>query len=47
MDEFRTRAIIFRERRLIRKEILRIKRLKPRARVEKITIRRGCKILSI
>jgi hypothetical protein len=41
MDELQIRYSIFRQRRFLRKEILRLKRLKPRVAVEKISIRRG------
>jgi predicted RNA-binding protein YlxR (DUF448 family) len=41
MDDLEIRYCIFRQRRFLRKEILRLKRLKPRVAVEKISIRRG------
>jgi hypothetical protein len=43
MEEVRFRRNLYRERRLLRKEILRSKRLKPKVVREKVSIRRGCK----
>jgi hypothetical protein len=45
MEEVRFLKNLYRERRLLRKEILRNKRLKPKVVREKISIRQGCKIL--
>jgi hypothetical protein len=47
MDDLQIRYAIFRQRRFLRKEILRLKRLKPRAAVEKISIRRGRMVMSL
>jgi hypothetical protein len=47
MEDLLIRSSIFRQRRLMRKEILRMKRLKPRVAVEKISIRRGRNVNSL
>jgi hypothetical protein len=47
MDDAQIRTILFRQRRFIRKEILRIKRLRPRVAAPKISIRRGCICLNL
>jgi hypothetical protein len=47
MDDLQIRYAIFRQRRFLRKEILRLKRLKPRVAVEKISIRRGRMVLCV
>jgi hypothetical protein len=45
MEDERFRRNSYREQRLLRREILRAKRLRPRVVPEKISIRRGCKNL--
>jgi hypothetical protein len=47
MDDLQIRYAIFRQRHFLRKEILRLKRLKPRVAVEKTSIRRGRMVMSL